>query len=244
MATSPSSATSGREKPKLFPIRQRTGTARFHMSSQAVDFGLEDLERLTKLQAVRFMAMAMWGRRLVLVVRQRGVSKGKGASATRVAIAITESAKSVTAMACKYASAESFFMSDEDNSYARFRQLFAGHKTINHSEEYSDRKGTNNNQAESFNRRMRRGVEGIYLNASNKYLHEYASEQAWREDTRQMSTGEKLTGLFRTSLFVGQSLYWRGFHQGRHREHEVLIEGTRSAKARGRPKGWRPPVPR
>ena len=49
------------EKRKLFPIRNRTGTAAFHLSTDAVGFGQSDLEKLTEKQAVLFMAEAQWG---------------------------------------------------------------------------------------------------------------------------------------------------------------------------------------
>lgn len=49
------------DAPKLFPLRRRTGTAAFHLSRDAVDFGVEDLERLTDLGAVRFVARLLWG---------------------------------------------------------------------------------------------------------------------------------------------------------------------------------------
>lgn len=398
------------DKPALFPLRRRTGTAAYHLSKEAVDFGLEDLEKLTPKQAVMFVAKLLWGetkeipcphcgtidahywsekelrwkcaccgkrfsvtsgtvlsgrklpllkilkiayawangasgkpalqlrrdwnvsyptvftlihklregllrghnagmlcgvqemdgmdvngrryrekrnrpqnprstgkpkipahllkpsdeepagpplppkfgktarqpsdRRIMLVMRQRGISKGKGASATRIAIAISESTKTVTAMATKYASVESVIMSDEDPAYASFKRLFAEHRTVNHSQTYSLPDGTNNNQAESFNRRMRRGVEGIYLSASNKYLKDYAAEQAWREDTRRLSTGKKLAHLLRVAMGVGLSLWWRGYSHGRHRGDELLIEGARPATGRGKKVGAKPKPPR
>lgn len=183
-------------------------------------------------------------RRLLLVLRQQGVSKGKGAVATRVAVACAETTSTVTTMAKQYASAESIIMTDEDPAYASFKRYFADHKTVNHSKEYSKPDGTNNNQAESFNYRVRRAVEGIYLSASNKYLKDYAAEQAWREDTRRLSTGEKLKHLFRVALGVGMSLWWRGYTHGKHRQEELLIEGARPAKGRGRKKGWQAPPPK
>ncbi|MDB5823680.1 MAG: hypothetical protein JWR21_2384 [Herminiimonas sp.] len=183
-------------------------------------------------------------RRLLIVMRQRGVAKGKGAAATRVGIALTESTETVTAMATRFASAESIIMSDEDPSYYAFRRLFADHRTVNHSVTYSLPDGTNNNQAESFNRRMRRGIEGIYLNASNKFLKDYAAEQAWREDTRRLSTGKKLAHLFRVAMGVGKSLWWRNYSHGEHRLEELLLEGPRPAPARGKEVGAKTKPPR
>jgi transposase-like protein len=183
-------------------------------------------------------------RRLLLVMCQRGVSDGKGSSATRVAIALSESSKTVTAMAKQHASAESVIMSDEDPSYAKFKGMFAEHRTINHSVAFSDGKGTNNNQAESFNARMRRTAEGTYLAISNKYLKDYASEVAWRTDTRKLSTGDKLKHVLRRALTVGLSLWWRGYTHGHHREDELLIEGAQPALGRGRQPGWKAKTPR
>lgn len=183
-------------------------------------------------------------RRLLLVIRQRGVSKGKGAVATRIAVALSESAATVVAAAKRFVSAESSIMSDEDPAYHAFGKLFASHKTINHSKGYSDGNGVSNNLAESFNWRMRRSVEGIYLSPSNKYLSSYAAETAWREDTRRLSTGKKLKQLLHAAMGVGLSQWFRGFVQGKHREVELLVEGEQAAEGRGRKKGWEPKLPR
>lgn len=183
-------------------------------------------------------------RRLLLVMRQRGVSKGKGAVATRIAVALSESTATVVAAARRFVSAESSVMSDEDPAYYAFGKLFAEHKTINHSKGYSDGNGVSNNLAESFNWRMRRSVEGVYLAPSNKYLTSYAAETAWREDTRRLSTGKKLKQLLHAAMGVGLSLWFRGFVQGKHREVELLVEGERPAEGRGREKGWESKLPR
>lgn len=176
-------------------------------------------------------------RRIMLSMRQRGVSLGMGAAVTRIGIAITESAKTVTALATSYASSESMMMSDEDPSYANFENIFRRHSTVNHSKAFTSPGGVDNNQAESFNWRARRAVEGIYLSISNKYLVDYASEQAWREDTRRMGPAEKLAHLFRVALSVGLSHWWRGYTHGHHRKDELLVEGPQPAPARGKKVG-------
>ncbi len=183
-------------------------------------------------------------RRLLLVMRQRGKAAGKGAVATRVGVALRESTATVTSFARKFISAESRIMSDEDPAYAAFWKLFAKHDTINHSKAYSGPDGVNNNQAESFNRRMRRGFEGVYLSVSNKYPMDYACEMAWREDVRRLSTGKKLKHVLKTALSVGLSQWWRGYSHGHNRKEELLIEGNREVKTRGKPKGWVPKPPR
>lgn len=183
-------------------------------------------------------------RRICLVARQRGVSKGKGGVATRIAMTLAESSATVLKTAQKYISAESTIMSDEDSSYAVLRPLFGALKTVNHSEGYSRPGGISNNQAESFNWRTRRGLEGIYLNASVRYLSDYASEQAWREDVRRLSTRQKVLHLLRTALGVGPSRWWVNFTHGKHRDVELLVEGNQPAAGRGQKKGVRPKPPR
>lgn len=183
-------------------------------------------------------------RRLMLVMRQRGQLKRRGAVATRVCIALKEATKTVVAMAQKFASAESKMMSDEDPAYAPFARLFESHDTVNHSKAYALPGGINNNQAESFNRRMKRAAVAIYLSPSNKYLADYACEAAWREDLREPSTGGRLLSLLKTVFNVGLSLWWRGYWQGRYRTYEVLIEGPQPANGRGKKKGAKPKVPR
>lgn len=183
-------------------------------------------------------------RRLMLVMCQRGVSAGTGSSATRVAIAMRENGSSVKAFAQARASAESIMMTDEDPSYAAFSKLFAQHNTVNHSKEYSNGKGVSNNQAESLNARARRGLEGIYLNVSQKYLMDYGCEMTWRQDVRKLAMHGKLSHLMGKSLWVGPSQWWGNYSHGKHREYELLIEGDRIIRTRGKPKGYRAPLPR
>jgi transposase-like protein len=183
-------------------------------------------------------------RRLIIAMVQRGESRGDGSAATRIAVAKTESRLSVTTMAARHASAESAMMTDEDPSYADFSKLFAKHDTINHSEAYSKPGGVSNNLAESLNWRMRRGAEGIYLCPSEKYIHDYSVEWAWRSDYRRTPTGKRFMSVLRFALSVGPSMWWRGYFQGKHRAYELLLEGNQEAKGRGRPKGWKPKPPR
>ena len=135
-------------------------------------------------------------------------------------------------------------MTDEDPSYAAFGRLFEKHDTINHSEAYSKLGGISNNLAESLNARLRHGAEGIYLNQSTKYTHDYSVEQAWRSDYRRTPTGKRLVSLLRYARSAGPFLWWRGFSQGNHWGHELFLEGNEPAKGRGKRKGWQDRPPR
>jgi transposase-like protein len=183
-------------------------------------------------------------RRIMLSLCQRGVSKGLGSIATFVGITRTETTAAVTKHAHTHASAESHMMSDEDPAYAAFARHYARHDTVNHSETFSKPGGISNNQAESFNMRVKRAITGIYLGLSNKYLHEYCCEQAWRKDTVEMKASSRIGHLLSVLGRVGPSRYWRGYTHGFHRKHEILVDGTLPAKAHGRRKGWKSPPPR
>lgn len=49
---------------------------------------------------------------------------------------------------------------------------------------------------------------------------------------------------FARRFWVGMSWWWRGYTHGKHRLDELLVEGNRPAKARGRPKGWKQKPPK
>lgn len=70
------------------------------------------------------------------------------------------------------------------------------------------------------------------------------AEQAWREDTRRLSTFNRLKALLTHVLKVGLSQWFCGYTHGHPREYEFLVEGQRPAKGRGKPKGWREKPPR
>lgn len=183
-------------------------------------------------------------RRILLVMRLRGRSKGMGGVATFVAVALSETTRAVQALAQRHASAESAIMSDEDPSYAAMARYFAKHDAINHTKAFSRDGHISNNLAESFNMRMKRLMRGVYLNISKKFLADYGCEAAWREDVRELPTSKKLGHLLSMVGRVGMSRWWRGFSHGHHRDHELLVDGTQEVKARGRPKGWKPKPPR
>jgi hypothetical protein len=84
----------------------------------------------------------------------------------------------------------------------------------------------------------------VYLNPSVKYLLDYAGEAAWREDTRKLSVGDRLKQLLKAALGVGLSRWWRGYSHGQNRGEELILEGPRAVKTRGKPKGWKPRPPR
>jgi hypothetical protein len=80
----------------------------------------------------------------------------------------------------------------------------------------------NNNQAESYFARLRRLIIGQVHRAAPKYMHDYMSEVAWREDVRRTPTSRQVSSLVTMSM-KKPSTWWNGYWQGRSRAHEVLF---------------------
>lgn len=77
-----------------------------------------------------------------------------------------------------------------------------------------------------------------YLNIEPKYMLNYAVEAAFRADTRRLPNGQQLKLLLNVALNVRESLFWKGFSRGHHREVELIHPVPLPAKPSG-PK--RPP---
>jgi hypothetical protein len=86
----------------------------------------------------------------------------------------------------------------------------AGH--INHSVAYSA-DDANTNQAESYFSRLRRMVSGQHHFVSAHYLHQYATEAAWKEDHRRLPNGATFARTIRLTMVSGISRAWKGYWQ-------------------------------
>ena len=85
-------------------------------------------------------------------------------------------------------------------------------KRINHEHAYSD-DGACTNAAESFFSRLRRAEIGTHHHFAGRYLAAYASEMAWREDTRRLSNGEQYLIVTNAALAHPVSRQWKGYWQ-------------------------------
>jgi hypothetical protein len=87
-------------------------------------------------------------------------------------------------------------------------------KRVNHKEAYS-KDGACTNQVESFFSRMRRAEIGIHHRIAGVYLNAYASELAWREDSRRVSNGNQFAMIVSATAAAPKSLKWSGYWQRR-----------------------------
>jgi transposase-like protein len=85
-------------------------------------------------------------------------------------------------------------------------------RRINHSEMYSDGDACTN-QAESYFSRLRRAVTGQHHHVSPQYLHQYAGENAWREDHRRTDNGAQFKMVAGAALHSPVSRMWKGYWQ-------------------------------
>lgn len=162
-------------------------------------------------------------RRIVLTMRQLSQVPGRGAERTIVRIVMGENAKHVLPVIKKYVCPGATIQTDEGNAYSSLIAWY-NHQTVCHSVEYSTDTGVNNNQAESFFARMRRSEYGVYHRMQPQYLAFYASEIAWREDSRHLTLRQKFEDVLSKVLRSGLSKAWRGFYQGHRLGFEYLGE--------------------
>ena len=180
-------------------------------------------------------------RRIAFALRRRSGAPGKGALVTRVGIGLAETPDVAKALVDAFVAApESILATDTGTAFASVGAQFKLHLKVNHSETLSGPNGEHNNHAESFSARQDRSEKGVYLNIEPKYVHDYTTETAFREDHRRMAPGAAADRALFWALSVGRSQYWRGFTHGHHRDHEILKPANRPAAASGPKPGSSP----
>lgn len=165
-------------------------------------------------------------RRIVVVLRELFGEDGKGAARTVVAVCRSENSADIEALVRRHVAGRSLIRSDELPAYGNLKLMGYGHEAVNHSEEFSTDDGVNQNQAESFFSRMRRATIGIYHRITPRYMLDYASEMAWREDVRRQDTEAQIGGLFKRLCRAGLSQDWLNYCRGNKRQMELLFQAT------------------
>lgn len=161
-------------------------------------------------------------RRIMMTMRENAGNR-QGASRTVVAICSSENAADVEALAKLWIEPGSTIRTDELPAYKNLTQMSYKHEFVNHSVEFSSGTGVNENQAESYFSRFRRGERGVYHRITPHYMIDYANEMAWHEDVRRKDTATQLQMLVFRVFNAGISPDWRGYSQGHHRQREVIF---------------------
>jgi len=161
-------------------------------------------------------------RRCVLVLTELHPEKGLGSRRTIVTVARFEHEEGAIPFVRKYAPEGATIMTDEGNAFNSLSTHGYLHQTVAHAECYVTKTGVNNNQAESYNSRLRRSEYGVHHRYTPLHLMEYANEKAWRSDCRRLSLKTMLFELLASTLKVGKAVMYRGYYQGNRPCKELL----------------------
>jgi len=170
-------------------------------------------------------------RRVVLAIRELAQG-GRGSKRTIIAILKAETYATIAPVFAAHVKPGTCVMTDSGSGFSPLA-LNYDLQVVNHSKEYSTLDGVNNNQAESFFARVRRGEYGVFRAMRPTYLLDYCLEMAWREDWRRKSIGEKVRDLFSRIRRCGPSPSFCGYYQGHRRQTEWTRCPTPSAQGLG-----------
>jgi len=123
-------------------------------------------------------------------------------------------------------------MSDECPAYNGLVAHGYDHHVVPHAFAFCGADGTNDNQCESYNSRLRRAEYGVFHNVTSKYLQSMADEFAWREDSRRLTNLEIFGGLVNRVFSSGLSKL-RGYYQRRHSRDEETRWRTFKSEVNG-----------
>jgi transposase-like protein len=119
-----------------------------------------------------------------------------------------------------YIEPKSTIISDEHISYSGIEKIsningetLYNHKSVNHSEEYQNDDGVNNNFAESYFTRLRRMVIGQHHKLSKKYLELYVNEITYRENVRKWNVEDIVIDLIGYCMSCSHNTNFNGYFQ-------------------------------
>lgn len=145
---------------------------------------------------------------VVALVERQGMAR------MRVIASVTQ--KNLGAALDECVSREAVVNTDEHPSYKQPLKPWKAHQTVNHSRgEYQrqnpDGSRTSTNTAESFFSLLKRAIIGAWHHISREHLPRYASEFAFRWNTRQETDGQRLKTFARG--IAGKRLTYRQVSQ-------------------------------
>lgn len=162
-------------------------------------------------------AQVLDNQRVGVVMRQTyppGSGRYKiGGQRTIVAVVKAENGALIEPIAMNYIAPTARLMTDQGGAFRNFGTMFQEHRAVNHQKCYVAPDGTNNNQAESFFARVRRGEYGVVHHVHKNWLRPFLWEMAWREDNRRVDQKTRFMALVAALLRNGRSRWWRKAYQ-------------------------------
>ena len=166
----------------------------------------------------------------VLSIRQRVSDEERargllGSFKTKTFLIKSENSSIINKIVYKHIKEGSIIHTDENKAYndldTRYDYILC---RVNHKDEYMGFFGENNNQCESYNARIRRAFYGVYHRSNVMYMARYASEMAYREDTRRTPSKKVFFDLLSRCLNSPPSGEFAGYWQGNKRINSNLNE--------------------
>lgn len=157
-------------------------------------------------------------RRIVLALSQLTLNDdgSYGSNRTITYVLKKESSDVILPLIKKSIAKGSIIMTDFGGAFNKIQPLLGiTHFAVNHSVQYQDQFGVNNNQAESFFSRMRRAEYGTYNGMRRNYLAFYAAEFAYRNDSKEIGIKERFYSLLSRILSREPSKAFCGYSQGK-----------------------------
>lgn len=162
-------------------------------------------------------------RRCIIAVRQN-TEAGVGAERTSCFVIKEENQVDITNIALETVHQDALINADQHCGYDALDSYFDIVR-VNHSVQYSDyENGSCINQCESFFSRMVRCQIGQHHHIDPKYLINYATEMAFREDTRRESNGAIFKNILGRAMKSPVSPEWCGYWQGNHRTDDGMYQ--------------------
>lgn len=118
------------------------------------------------------------------------VERGTGRVRTRVVADVTASNLKTTLR--QMVATTAVLYTDEYNAYRSVARDYAGHETVNHSEQEYARGDVHVNTAESFFSRLERSIFGIHHRISRQHLHRYATHMEFLHNHREETDGVRM----------------------------------------------------
>lgn len=157
-------------------------------------------------------------RRIILALSQVALNDDDsyGSNRTITYVIKKETAEIILPLIKKSVAKGSIIMTDFGGAFNKIEPLLGiTHFAVNHSVQYQDELGVNNNQAESFFSRMRRAEYGTYNGIRKTYLAFYGAEFAYRNDSKEIGISQRFYSLLSKILSREPSKAFCGYSQGK-----------------------------
>lgn len=193
-------------------IRNRTASGDVEVDGAYFGGHVRPANRKEKRVDRRLVLNQTGKRQVVIVMRERG--------GRTLPFVVPQEHEAVPTLEARIVSG-STVTTDEARSWDPLEYGDLDVRRVNHQKAYSTADGTNTNAAESFFSRIRRSEIGIHHHIAGPNLEAYASEMAWREDTRRLDNGSIALLLGVAALTNGPSSF-RGYWQRHLRKGDDL----------------------